>query len=52
MAKRILNFDKLEALRKETGFKDPGIFEKSVYTFNLLSEILKAYPDLVFKGGI
>ncbi|MBU1007147.1 MAG: nucleotidyl transferase AbiEii/AbiGii toxin family protein [Candidatus Omnitrophica bacterium] len=51
MAKRILNFDQLEALRKETGFKDPGIFEKSVYAFNLLSDILKAYPDLVFKGG-
>ena len=51
MAKQILNFDKLESLRKKLGFKDPGIFEKCVYAFNLLSDVLRAYPNLVFKGG-
>ena len=35
MAKQILDFDKLESLRKKLGFKDPGIFEKCVYAFNL-----------------
>ncbi len=51
MAKQILDFDKLESLRKKLGFKDPGIFEKCVYAFNLLSDVLKVYPNLVFKGG-
>lgn len=51
MAKQVLNFGQLESLRKKLGFKDPGIFEKCVYTFNLLSDVLRACPDLVFKGG-
>lgn len=51
MAKQILDLNKLESLRKKLGFKDPGIFEKCVYAFNLLSDVLKVYPNLVFKGG-
>ena len=51
MAKRIIDRDRMESLRNELGFKDPGIFEKSVYAFNLLSEVVKCYPGLVFKGG-
>jgi hypothetical protein len=51
MIKQTLNLDQLEALRKKLGFKDPGIFEKCVYAFNLLSDVLQAYPNLVFKGG-
>lgn len=51
MAKQVLNFGQLESLRKKLGFKDPGIFEKCVYAFNLLSDVLRACPDLVFKGG-
>jgi len=41
----------LESLRKEIRFRDPGIFEKTVYAFNLLGELLRFYPHLVFKGG-
>lgn len=51
MAKQIPDFNWMESLRKELGFKDPGIFEKSVYAFNLLSELLRIYPGLIFKGG-
>lgn len=51
MARRILDRNQMESLRKELGFSDPGIFEKSVYAFNLLSEVVKFYPGLVFKGG-
>ncbi len=51
MAKQIPDLNRMESLRKELGFKDPGIFEKSVYAFNLLSELLRVYPGLIFKGG-
>lgn len=51
MVKQIPDFNRMESLRKELGFKDPGIFEKSVYAFNLLSELLRIYPGLIFKGG-
>ena len=51
MAKQIIDRDRMESLRNELGFNDPGIFEKSVYAFNLLSEVVKCYPGLVFKGG-
>ncbi|MDO8662852.1 MAG: nucleotidyl transferase AbiEii/AbiGii toxin family protein [Candidatus Omnitrophota bacterium] len=51
MAKQIPDRNRMESLRKELGFKDPGIFEKSVYAFNLLSELLRVYPGLIFKGG-
>lgn len=51
MAKQIPDLKRMESLRKELGFKDPGIFEKSVYAFNLLSELLRVYPELIFKGG-
>ena len=51
MAKQIHDYSRMESLRKELGFKDPGIFEKSVYAFNLLSELLRVYPGLIFKGG-
>jgi len=51
MAKQIPDLKRMESLRKELGFKDPGIFEKSVYAFNLLSELLRVYPGLIFKGG-
>ena len=46
-------FDKqiIEKLRQDLGFKDPGIFEKSVYALNLLPSLLEAYPNLIFKGG-
>ncbi len=46
-------FDKqiIEKLRQDLGFKDPGIFEKSVYALNLLPPLLEAYPSLIFKGG-
>ncbi len=51
MAKQIPDRNGMETLRKELGFKDPGIFEKSVYAFKLLSELLRIYPGLIFKGG-
>ena len=51
MTKQIPDRDRIESLRKELGFMDPGIFEKSVYAFNLLSELLRVYPGLIFKGG-
>jgi len=51
MAKQTTDRNRMESLRKELGFKDPGIFEKSVYAFNLLSELLCVYPGLIFKGG-
>ncbi|MBU2034516.1 MAG: nucleotidyl transferase AbiEii/AbiGii toxin family protein [Candidatus Omnitrophica bacterium] len=51
MAKQIPDRNRIESLRKELGFKDPGIFEKSVYAFNLLNELLRVYPKLIFKGG-
>ena len=51
MIKQIPDCSRMESLRKELGFKDPGIFEKAVYAFKLLSELLGIYPDLVFKGG-
>ena len=51
MTKQIIDRDRMESLRNELGFKDPGIFEKSVYAFNLLGEVVRAYPGLVFKGG-
>lgn len=51
MAKRVIDQDRMKSLMKELGFKDPGIFEKSVYAFNLLSEVVRLYPSLVFKGG-
>jgi len=46
-------FDKqiIEKLRQDLGFKDPGIFEKSVYALNLLPSLIEAYPNLIFKGG-
>ena len=33
MAKQVPDRNWMESLRKELGFKDPGIFEKSVYAF-------------------
>ena len=46
-------FDKqiIEKLRQDLGFKDSGIFEKTVYALNLLPSLLEAYPNLIFKGG-
>jgi len=51
MTKQTPDLNRMEFLRKEAGFKDPGIFEKTVYAFKLLAELLKIYPNLVFKGG-
>jgi len=51
IAKQIIDRDRMESLRNELGFKDPGIFEKSVYAFSLLSGLLRIYPGLIFKGG-
>ncbi len=45
------DINQLESLRKELQFKDPGIFEKAVYAFSLLNELLRIYPELIFKGG-
>ena len=42
---------RLESLRKELRFSDRGIFEKTVYAFSLLDELLRVYPGLTFKGG-
>lgn len=42
---------RLESLRKELQFSDRGIFEKTVYAFSLLGELLQIYPGLIFKGG-
>ena len=42
---------RIESLRKEFRFSDCGIFEKTVYTFSLLGELLSIYPGLIFKGG-
>ncbi len=46
-------FDKktLENLRKKLKFSDPGIFEKTVCAVNLLQNLVKFYPDTIFKGG-
>lgn len=49
--KKKQDINRLESLRKELQFSDRGIFEKAVYTFNLLSELLHIYPNLIFKGG-
>lgn len=46
MTKQIPNRNRMESLRKELGFKDPGIFEKAVYAFDLLSELFGIYPNL------
>ena len=35
---------RLESLRKKLQFSDREIFEKSVYAFSLLSELLRVYP--------
>ena len=51
MTKQTPDLNRVESLRKELGFKDPGIFEKAVYAFKLLDELLRIYPNLVFKGG-
>lgn len=51
MAKQIFDRARMESLREEMGFKDRGIFEKSMYAFSLLRELLGIYPDLIFKGG-
>ena len=45
------DINRLESLRKDLQFSDRGLFEKAVYTFNLLSELLHIYPNLIFKGG-
>ena len=45
------DINRLESLRKEIHFNDRGIFEKTVYAFKLLGELLGIYPNLVFKGG-
>jgi len=42
---------RLESLRRELRFSDRGIFEKTVYAFSLLDELLRVYPGLTFKGG-
>lgn len=47
----MLDKQKIEELRQNLGFKDPGIFEKTVYVLNLLPFLLEVYPDLIFKGG-
>lgn len=46
-------FDKetLKNLRKELKFNDPGIFEKTIYAFNLVRDLVKFYPKMIFKGG-
>lgn len=41
----------LEKTRRKIGFKDPIIFEKCTIAFFLLKELLKYYPDVIFKGG-
>jgi len=41
----------MESLRKKLRFSDRGIFEKTVYAFSLLDELLRIYPGLIFKGG-
>ena len=49
--KKQIDLKRLESLRKELRFSDRGIFEKTVYAFNLLDELLRVYPELIFKGG-
>ena len=51
LMKKKPDINRLESLRKEIHFNDRGIFEKTVYAFKLLSELLDVYPNLVFKGG-
>jgi predicted nucleotidyltransferase component of viral defense system len=43
--------DKIETAMKKNGFKDPIIFEKTIYAFRLLNAGLSVYPNLIFKGG-
>lgn len=47
----MLDKQRIEELRQKLGFKDPGIFEKTVHALNLLPFLLEDYPDLIFKGG-
>src|SRR3990167_7353534 len=47
----MLDKQKIEELRQNLGFKDLGIFEKTVQALNLLPFLLEVYPDLIFKGG-
>ena len=49
--KKLPDIKRMEALRKELRFNDRGIFEKAVYAFRLLEELLQVYPNLIFKGG-
>lgn len=51
LMKKKPEINRLESLRKKLKFRDRGIFEKTVYAFNLLSELLRIYPGLIFKGG-
>ncbi len=51
MLKKSLGKERLEKQRREIKFKDPIIFEKSVYALNLLSQMVRYYPNLIFKGG-
>ena len=48
---KILEKDDLEKLRKDLGFRDKGIFEKTVCAINLLCDLIGFYPKLIFKGG-
>lgn len=47
----MIDKENLENLRKKLKFRDAGIFEKAVNAFSLLADLLKFYPDLIFKGG-
>jgi len=51
MQTEVINKEYLVDMMRKLKFKDPIIFEKSVHAFILLSELLKYYPDLIFKGG-
>ena len=48
---QLLDKQYLLAKMHQLKFKDPIIFEKALNVFVLLLELLKYYPNLIFKGG-
>jgi predicted nucleotidyltransferase component of viral defense system len=51
MEPKLINRVNLVNKMRRLKFKDPIIFEKTTYALILLSEFVKFYPDLIFKGG-
>lgn len=51
MQVKLVDKEQLIKKMRSLKFKDPIIFEKTTYALVLLSELIKYYPGLIFKGG-